>query len=375
MVYSDIEVKHIFFSDLKNQNIEIPDIQRIIDNNKVNEIVEFQDKCIVNDENFKFELGILQVCILQNKYYLIDGQHRYKAMMKIFEKYKINFKCFVQYITVDSYEELKECFKLINQNTELPDIEFDNNEPKDIATVICNHFQNKYNKKIWSKGNTKPKRPYISFKHFQEAVVFLIKQLPNNNNNTEQIIDIIENKNNDISNFERDAFKKDITDSMYNTAKENNFYLGLYKYNNEEGYYFEWICDIIKNKTGKELKPKKTTKQKKHVPKVLKSKVWNIYIGTKYGECKCIVCNNNTITQNNNEAGHIKSEKDGGEMNEDNLIPICGECNKSMGSKHMREFISETFPNNLKTFDKALKDKKIPINNNDNKSKKILGIF
>ena len=373
MVYSDIEVKHIFFSDLKNQNIEIPDIQRIIDNNKVNEIVEFQDKCKVNDENFKYELGILQVCILQNKYYLIDGQHRYKAMMKSFEKYNINFKCFVQYITVDNYEELKECFKLINQNTPLPDIEFDNNEQKDIVTVICNHFHNKYNKKIWSKGNIKHKRPYISFNEFQEAVSFLTKQLQNNN--AKQIIEILENKNNDISTFEREVFPKDITDSMYNTAKENNFYLGLYKYKNEEGYYFEWICDIIKNKIGKELKPKKTTTRRKNVSKAVRSKVWNIYIGSIHGECKCIVCNNNTITQNNNEAGHILSVKEGGKDTEDNIIPICGECNKSMGSKHMREFISETFPNNLKTFDKALKDKKIPINNNDNKSKKILGIF
>ena len=101
---------------------------------------------------------------------------------------------------------------------------------------------------------------------------------------------------------------------------------------------------------------------------------YGIYIQVLY-ECKCIVCNNNTITQNKNEAGHILSVKEGGKDTEDNIIPICGECNKSMGSKHMREFISETFPNNLKTFDKALKDKKIPINNNDNKSKKILSIF
>ena len=54
-----------------------------------------------------------------------------------------------------------------------------------------------------------------------------------------------------MSNFKRDGFPKDVTDSMYNTAKENNFYLGLYKYKNDEGYYFEWICDIIKNKIGK----------------------------------------------------------------------------------------------------------------------------
>ena len=81
--------------------------------------------------------------------------------------------------------------------------------------------------------------------------------------------------------------------------------------------------------------------KKKYISKSLKIKVWNTYIGKETGCHLCMCCKHNEITQMNFEAGHIKSERYGGETNVENLRPICGICNKSMKCKDMREFMCE----------------------------------
>ena len=66
----------------------------------------------------------------------------------------------------------------------------------------------------------------------------------------------------------------------------------------------------------------------------------------------------------NFECGHIIPESKGGETNEDNLIPICGLCNKSMGTRNMYEYTKEIFPHSYNT----LKQKKYSNNTNKNKT-------
>jgi hypothetical protein len=46
----------------------------------------------------------------------------------------------------------------------------------------------------------------------------------------------------------------------------------------------------------------------------------------------------------------IEAESKGGKTEVDNLLPICGLCNKSMGSVHMEEYVSSQFPGNMKRF-------------------------
>jgi len=86
---------------------------------------------------------------------------------------------------------------------------------------------------------------------------------------------------------------------------------------------------------------KKTKYKKKPIPKAVKTAVWNKYIGEKYGTSKCFTGCKSTISCNNHECGHIIAEVNGGEINIDNLRPICSCCNKSMGSQNMNEFIKK----------------------------------
>ena len=87
----------------------------------------------------------------------------------------------------------------------------------------------------------------------------------------------------------------------------------------------------------KEPKPKK----KEPIPAAIKTLVWNKYIGEKVAEAKCMCCRVTTISMRHFHAGHILSEKYGGGTTVDNMRPICANCNLSMGSTNMADFVSK----------------------------------
>ena len=87
-------------------------------------------------------------------------------------------------------------------------------------------------------------------------------------------------------------------------------------------------------------KPKKKYVKAK-LPSVIRRIVWNTYVGQTNVKGKCLCCNAEEITSTNYECGHIKSEKNGGEITRENLRPICSNCNKSIGSKDMDDFMTK----------------------------------
>lgn len=83
-----------------------------------------------------------------------------------------------------------------------------------------------------------------------------------------------------------------------------------------------------------------SAKKKKTIPKVLKNSVWDKYIGQDKGIGNCFSCQAN-IDSKHFECGHIISEQEGGDITLDNLRPVCGLCNKSMGTVNMHDFIQK----------------------------------
>jgi len=90
------------------------------------------------------------------------------------------------------------------------------------------------------------------------------------------------------------------------------------------------------------LQPPPTKKRKKKISPQIRFDVWKTYIGNMI-EGKCFCCWNNKITPftycNTFHAGHIKSEANGGEITIGNLLPICSDCNSSMGALNWDEYI------------------------------------
>jgi hypothetical protein len=100
-------------------------------------------------------------------------------------------------------------------------------------------------------------------------------------------------------------------------------------------------------KTLVNLPCKKPTKEpmdsphkKSSIPKSLRDTVFSRYCQS-YNDAHCYVGCGEKLSPFNFECGHIVPEKNGGETTIDNLRPICGRCNKSMGTKNMFDFIRD----------------------------------
>jgi hypothetical protein len=110
------------------------------------------------------------------------------------------------------------------------------------------------------------------------------------------------------------------------------------------------------------------SKRKEKIPATLRNIVWNTYIGNKkIGYCYC--CKTEIISTVNFHCGHVISEKNGGNINIDNLRPICGHCNSSMGIKNMNEFMEKYGLNkkNIKYIDNNIENNNHEILRNMNK--------
>ena len=325
-------------------NLKIPNEQRIRDTDKVADIVNYQldNKQIKKTFNF---LGVINIhhLLSDDEYYLVDGQHRYEAIKQLYITHKQrDIEVMIEVISVNTLEELIQNYKLINKNTPLPD--FSEMIDKEIPEKAALHFKEIY-PKAWSMS-TRPKRPHVNFNHFQESLGFLVENIPEIDS-SQKLIGIVEEHNTNLSHWPYEEFSH-LSEEQHNKSVNMKFYLGCSKHvSNEWGY--EWVREIIEVKTGKKLK---SHKKKKTIPKSLRTNVWNKYIGKEKGEVLCVCCMERCIQQAEFQAGHIISEANGGKTNSDNILPICGSCNNSMKTMHMRSYIEQHYEHNLIFFEK-----------------------
>ena len=80
------------------------------------------------------------------------------------------------------------------------------------------------------------------------------------------------------------------------------------------------------------IPPKKY--KKKPIPKALREQVWLCHMGKVFEtKCKIVWCENR-INAFDFQCGHNIPESKGGKTTIQNLIPICGRCNISMGDRY-----------------------------------------
>lgn len=98
------------------------------------------------------------------------------------------------------------------------------------------------------------------------------------------------------------------------------------------------IAAVAAAKAAKVPPVTKPRKEKQKIPKVIKDEIWDYYIGNDVAQAKCPCCQKTPITMREFVAGHVLSEKNGGAVTCENLVPICNKCNSSMGARHIIEF-------------------------------------
>ena len=186
----------IKFTTLMGLPVQLPIIQRLKDNNKINEIVKYQEDVFKKTTNFNF-IGIINIhcCKEDNKNYLTDGQHRYESIKELINMgYNGNNEVIIEIVIVETKKEYEDNYKIINKNTPLP--EFSDTIDKNIPESVFLYFEKKF-PNIWKLSN-RPSRPFMNKNHFQEAVGFLVESLNNYLNfdvNAEDIIECIDDTN------------------------------------------------------------------------------------------------------------------------------------------------------------------------------------
>ena len=85
--------------------------------------------------------------------------------------------------------------------------------------------------------------------------------------------------------------------------------------------------------------------KKKRIPKAVREAVWVKHVGKRF-QYKCLThwCPN-TMTVFDFQTSHNIPESKGGSNEIDNLFPLCGRCNLSMGSQYTYESWSSIFTN------------------------------
>ena len=349
---------------LMNQKIIKPQIQGILDKDKMLEIVKYQDNYYKSGKRYFNFMGSINIhsCIETKNDYLVDGQHRYESLKELYQKYNYNNEnVIVEVVSVQTEEELINNYNIINKNTELP--EFPDDIDKNVPEQAALFFFNKYPEIFVTTKRTK--RPHINKNLFQEAMGVLnseINRRLNCNKTKDELIDIINEKNDRMCLWPVESYQKRIRkmkcwDTYKRLADSYGFYLGMYTSCDRENYLFRWVRDIIHERTGEEIKKVRKKTNRRKIPQVKRKMVWERYIGNVVNS-KCYCCGISEINSINNfECGHVISKAMGGDESIDNLRPICSSCNKSMGTENLYEFMKLNYSENYNNLNLKIENK------------------
>lgn len=110
------------FSSYKEleKELEIPTFQRALDEESVYHIMTYITESILRGKCVA--LGALDLCRIENlnKLFLIDGQHRYMAIKKLYETKNMNIPINTIIYTVKDFSEMKDLFRIRNLGSKVP---------------------------------------------------------------------------------------------------------------------------------------------------------------------------------------------------------------------------------------------------------------
>lgn len=158
---------------------------------------------------------------------------------------------------------------------------------------------------------------YENLKNYMKN--FITKYMDNIDNNKKKIFYL---------NY---AYKYENTEKLLENIEKTENLLGL-------KIIFIDIKYII-SEFNKNEEPYTKKKRKKNISSTIKRLVWNTHIGEEIGKTKCLCCKTTDIRQLSFNCGHIIAEAHGGSLTVSNLKPICQNCNSSMGTQNMNDFM------------------------------------
>jgi len=191
----------------------------------------------INDNNNLILNNTICIALYKNNFYILDGQHRIKAIKELLKKYVFSCKIRIDLYYTNNYDNMIKVLKDINSTCPLQIENKIIGNINDILTFFKSNF-------IYQKSNIiKPNncvRPFINENLMVEKIrnsSFLISST-----NMSTVIKYITKINNEYSKMSIDQLRfdnKKITERMYLQAQKYNCFLGFDK-------SFQWIDEINK---------------------------------------------------------------------------------------------------------------------------------
>jgi hypothetical protein len=314
---------------LRNKIIIVPDFQRDLDEDKIQQIVSEYIYRNKKGENYLIKHGWISLCKIGDKLFLIDGQHRIESMKRLcLSEYNPDMLLRVQICS--NIEEMTKDFRLLNSNSNIP--------------LIYKQFKNEFSQKILLELKSKLKKEYNSFhtKHNTDVSkskrlhidqfldLFKLDKLDNSSHSIDTLIDKILDINAEVELYimhQVDNINWYISKTDLKAIQKSNFYLSLAN--------IKWVDKVFNDNIDIDYLP--INYKKKNINASLREKVFNRDFGYSSNIGPCFVCQKQ-IDRASSHIGHIIAEYMGGATELSNLKAICSSCNLSMGTQNMYKF-------------------------------------
>lgn len=314
-------------------NCIIPEIQRSLDEEHVMNIYAYQ-RTVYDKLGQYLITGCISIAAANGIEYLIDGQHRITAYKQLLADYPDRkLEVVVDYYTCDTYESVEEVYKNVNTHKINPITQLEIPQYK-ITEAVEKYFHANFNSFIKSDNH---RRPNISINRIKEYISANKIIERGQITSPDDFINRIKQLNAFYAKLAREyptqfyiwGIKTANTNLADIHRHPTNLYLGLYN-------KYEWldrIVDMIILPFDKQHHY--TLDNPQTITKPVRTQVWNNMTMLVVGNCYCC---NNTITRDNFECGHIIPRTLGGSATEENLRPICGQCNRNMRTMNLEEY-------------------------------------
>lgn len=331
-------------SELSKANLQTPECQRLLDENRVEFIYDSLKQSLKNASE-PVVAGCLVICRTNDDQgscsWLVDGNHRLHAYLRLLKEDGHDQTLMCNYILVEDEEEAERIFDQVNQSTPLPDL------PKGVSmanpAAVGNHFQQKY-KKIFSPSKV-CRKPSLNLDLFIQAIARVFEQ--RKDLSAEDVIRMLEGQN---TVFQRSSWllwkRKGMTQTKIEECKrkateKGELYFGMsgnFEWMNGLFGLEEEVADelVVEATSGRQLeeKPRKRPTISLAMRNCVAAK------GTKNGELCCYCCKR-VIHVNDMDVGHLISHHSGGSSLLPNLVAMCRGCNTSIGKKNVNEYMKE----------------------------------
>ena len=213
--------RYLSYNDIEGR-VDVPSIQRSLDQGRVVKIRNHIERQFSNNKEPIF--GAIDLCQLDGRYYVIDGQHRLRALEEDYRatSRRIPFNCVIYHI--QSQEEMKDIFVVRNEGVPVPDWVI--NPPRRIQ--LLREIENWVKIIPCFKNTANTKRPYININDFmnrlsRSKLFGLVNTLPE----FQQIFKKINETNYLICNDFVASGRKNISDAMKRKCVEMGTWIGV----------------------------------------------------------------------------------------------------------------------------------------------------